>query len=263
MLLFAITVPRQTLRWQDGLQQPLNSWGGCRAQTTMSQHQRNHPLVRDTAQSLWLLRVTFRGSLVTGLELFSPSAAGVTYAECGELLRHCLLTRLKCVFLQTYVLTKCCLLQFCLSAVAWCDGVKCRLSPQRCHLWFAGRKESKIVAASQKRPPVNCSWSGMPRKEIPPRGMSQCWMMPLYFAPHTRTYVSKSRNNSTSALCMLGAPQLSVPWHASKFWGEFSLAWRNKQVPLDQALICDCLLKETCYAVGVLGVSEIFRCGSE
>lgn len=35
------------------------------------------------------------------------------------------------------------------------------------------RKEGKIIAASQKRPAVNHSCSGMSKKQNPPREMSQ------------------------------------------------------------------------------------------
>lgn len=37
----------------------------------------------------------------------------------------------------------------------------------------SGRKESKVIAARQKRPSVNHHWRGMP-EQVPPRVVSQC-----------------------------------------------------------------------------------------
>lgn len=46
------------------------------------------------------------------------------------------------------------------------------------------------------------------------------------------------------------------------FYVSLALPGETNRSHCSQAMICDCLLKGTYYAEGVLGVSEIFRCGS-
>lgn len=107
-------------------------WSGGRLQSL----QTNTPLsgVQHRACGCW--GPPSERSLAAGLELLSPSTVDLTYAACGELLGHWSLPRSRCIFLQIYMLPKCCLLQFCLSAVALCGAVNRRVSPQWCDTWF-------------------------------------------------------------------------------------------------------------------------------
>jgi len=51
------------------------------------------------------------------------------------------------------------------------------------------RKESKIIAASQKRPVVSRGWSGMPEKQIPPRGESVLTDSPLHSSSYNSLHI--------------------------------------------------------------------------
>lgn len=66
------------------------------------------------------------------------------------------------------------------------------------------------IAASQKRPDIQHSWSGMPEKQVAPGEMSQYGLIPLSSPSHAKIYTSESRKAFTPVLCMRGTPQFSV-----------------------------------------------------